>query len=149
MGVTESDKSEIALAVGYKNPRSENFSKAFRELVDDGTFRKAGGGKDKVSLTARGESMIPKDLEVSNDPSKIHQRYIEFVEKKVKVGSDKVRRVWNILQDRKEHPIADLATALGYSNPRSFGNTKIIAVMREAGLVEGKGGVMFTSKVPV
>jgi hypothetical protein len=147
VGVSEADKADVALAVGYKNPRSDGFSRALRELLDSGVLQK-GGDKDKVSLTEKGRSMIPKDLEVSNDPAKVHERYIEFVEKKVKTGSDKVRLVWQILQDRKEHPVADLAARLGYGNPKSFGNTKILAVMREAGLVEGKAGVMFTAKVP-
>jgi hypothetical protein len=149
MGMTEVAKMDIALAVGNKNPRSEGFSKPFNELTSKGLFTK-GSKKDTVSLTDDGIKAIPEDLEVSNDPSKIQDRYIEFVQSKVKVGADKVRPLWNILKDRKPHAAKDIAAQLGYTNPRSFGNTKIIPTMKDMGLVEaaGKGEWKFTDKAP-
>ena len=54
--------------------------------------------------------------------------------------------MWELLSDRKAHSVNSIAETLGYKNPRSFGNTKIIAAMKEAGLVEnvGKGAIQFT-----
>lgn len=148
IGITEVAKSDVALAVGYKNKRSEKFSKGVAELIKvDGLLSK-GGKKDTLSLTDKGKESMPHDLEVSNDPTKVHDRYIEFIESKAKSGAEKVRRLWEILMDRKPHPIAAIAKKLGYNNPRSFGNTKIISIMKEMDLVEGTKEVMFTDKVP-
>jgi len=148
VGITEVAKLDVALAVGYKNPRSETFSKSVKELIEvDGLLTK-GDEKDIYSLTDEGKASMPDDLEVSNDPIKVYDRYIEFIENKAKMGADKVRPLWEILMDRKPHPIADISEELGYSNPRSFSNTKIIAIMKDMGLVEGKKEVMFTDKVP-
>jgi hypothetical protein len=146
IGITEVDVMDIALAVGNKNVRSEGFTSPLKELAEvDGLISKGNG---KVSLTEQGIKAIPDDLEISNDPSKIHDRYIEFIETKAKIGKDKVRPLWQMLMDWQEHRIDDLAKELGYGNPRSFANTKIVAAMKEASLVEGKGVIKFTDKVP-
>jgi hypothetical protein len=146
MGITEVDVMNIALAVGNKNVRSEGFTSPLKELGEvDGLITKGNG---KVSLTEHGIKAIPDDLEISNDPSKIHDRYIEFIETKAKLGKDKVHPLWQILMYWPEHRINDLAKELGYGNPRSFANTKIVAAMKEASLVEGKGVIKFTDKVP-
>ena len=153
MGITEVDKMDAALAVGNRNPRSEGFSKAVKELgAIDGVITK-GNKKDTLTLTEKGIQSMPKDLDMSSggDPSKIHDRYIEFIQGKIKLGSDKVRAVWEIFMDRQAHTINGIAAKLGYNNPRSFANTKIVQEMKKAGLVEnaGKGQIRFTDKVPV
>jgi hypothetical protein len=148
MGVAKVSVMDIALAVGNTNVRSEGFSLPMKELADDDKL--ISKGLTGVSLTDKGIEAIPDDLEVSNDPSKIHDRYIAFIENKVKMGKDKVRTLWDLLMDRQAHLINDLSTELGYTNPRSFANTKIISAMKETGLVEsaGKGTIRFTDKVP-
>jgi hypothetical protein len=150
MGIQEVAKLDVALAVGNKNPRSDGFLKALKELTTIEGLINKGSKKDTLVLTDKGIAAMPEDLEVSNDPSKVHDRYIEFIEKKAKLGADKVRPCWEILSDRQAHSIPDIAKQLGYSNPRSFQNTKIIAAMKEMELVEpvGKGSVKFTDKVP-
>lgn len=151
MEIKEVSKVDASLAIGYQNPRSEGFGKALKELMDvDGLVTK-GSGKDTFALTDAGIQAIPEDLQVcSKDPTEAHDRYIGFIEKKIKVGSDKVRRVWEILVDGQAHSINDISEKLGYKNTRSFGNTKIIPTMKEMELVEaaGKGAVKFTKKVP-
>lgn len=155
MGMTEVNKLDVSLAVGNKNPRSEGFANALRELMNvDRTVGTAdsGGKKDRLRLTERGIASIPAGMEMTTDPTRVHERYIEFVQQKVKLGADKVRSFWEILQQDRTQPrsVKDIATKLGYNNPRSFGNTKIVAVTKELGLVEdaGKGLVQFTDKVP-
>lgn len=150
MGITQVSKMDVALAVGNTNTRSEGFAKPLKALDKDDGLITAGTEKDSVVLTEKGIQGIPKDLQVSNDPSKTHERYIKFIESKAKFGADKVSQVWEVLMDRKPHRINDIATKLGYNNPRSFANTKIVQVMKDAGLVEdvGKGAIQFTKKVP-
>lgn len=137
---------DVALAAGFKNIRSEGFSKPVKELVSEGLLDK-GSQKDFLRLTQHGIDNMPDDLDKNPDPAAANERYIEFLEKKVKGGADKIRRLWEILSDGQAHAINEIAKKLGYSNPRSFGNTKIIASMKEMGLVEGTGSVKFTNKV--
>ena len=150
MGITEVAKLDIALAIGFKNPRSEGFSKPLKELTTDGLVTK-GSKKDSLSLTDKGMESMPEDLDPSSkDPSQVHDHYIEFIEKKAKGGVDKVRPLYEMLLNFEAHSVADLAKELGYGNPRSFSNTKIIPAMKDMGLVEdaGKGKIQFTDKVP-
>lgn len=151
MGVTEVDKAGVAFAVGYTNPRSEGFTKALKELIKKAGTVMAGTTKESITLTQKGIQEIPQDLEVSNDPSSMHDRYIKLIENKAKMGADKVQPLWQILMDGKPHKVNDISIALGYKNPRSFANTKIIQAMKAAGLVKevGKGAIQFTDKVPV
>ena len=150
MGITEVDKLQLAFGVGNKNPRSEGFAKSLKELISDDGLVKAGSTKDSLALTDKGINAMPDDLDVTNDPSKMHDQYIEFIKKEAKAGFDKVRPLWEILLDFKPHAINDISETLGYTNPRSFGNTKIVAAMKKMGLVEnvGKGSIQFTDKVP-
>lgn len=151
LGIEEVNKMDVSLAVGYKNPRSENFAHSLKALIEEDDLIAKGSGKETLVLTKEGVDNMPKDLKMtSSDPKKVHERYIEVVEKKVKIGAAKVRPCWEILSDFKVHTINDTAKALGYGNPRSFANTKIIPVMKDMGLVEdvGKDGVKFTSKLP-
>ena len=151
MNMEEVNKMDVGLAVGYKNPRSAGFLDALKELMTaDGPITK-GRKKDTLTLTENGIQSIPKDIQISDaDPSKVHDRYIELLEKKVKGGKDKIRPLWEQLMDRQSHKINDIATKLGYGNPRSFGNTKIINTMKEIGVIEdaGKRAVKFTDKIP-
>lgn len=150
MEIKQVDKLDVAIAVGNKNPRSEGFAKAIKQLTKDDGLITSGNGKDSLTLTQKGIQSIPKDLEVSTDPSKIHDRFVEFIQGKAKMGSDKVRPLWEILMDRKPHSVKNIATELGYKNPRSFANTKIIQAMKEVGLVDdaGNGAIQFAAKVP-
>ena len=151
MEITQVDKMDVALKVGNKNPRSEGFANAIKELTKTDGLITSGDTKDSITLTEKGIQAIPKDLEVSNDPSSVHDRYIDFIQQKAKMGADKVRPLWEILMDRKAHKVDDIAQKLGYKNPRSFMNTKIIQAMKDTGLLEQveRGVVRFTAKVPV
>lgn len=150
MGVAEVDKLQVAFGVGNKNPRSEGFAKALKELMTDDGLVTTGSKKDSLALTDDGINSMPDDMAVSNDPSKIHDQYIDFIKKEAKGGSDKVRPLWGILMDFKPHAVNDISETLGYGNPRSFGNTKIVAAMKKMKLVAnvGKGSIQFTDKVP-
>ena len=143
-------KEELALAMGFKNPRSEGFAKPLKALISDDMIRPENKG-GTIIITEKGRSNMPKDLEVSTlDKSAKHKIFKEIVVSKLGgKNSDKVDQVWDILMDGKEHTILDIAEEMNYKNPRSFGNTKIIQTMKEKGLVEetGKGVVKFTSKV--
>ena len=150
MGIEEVAKLAVAVAIGFKNPRSEGFSKPLKELTTEELITK-GSKKDFLSLTEKGKESMPEDIDASaKDPSQVHDRYIEFIEKRAKGGVDKVRPLWEIMKDFEVHSVSDIAKELGYGNPRSFGNTKIIPAMKEMGLVsdEGKGKIRFTDKVP-
>eukprot|EP00536_Pseudo-nitzschia_multiseries_P003600 jgi/Psemu1/302048/fgenesh1_kg.56_\ len=79
----------------------------------------------------------------------VHERFLVQLEQKCSCGAEKVRSLWDILKDRKVHKVNDVAKQLGYGNPRSFGNTKIIPLMKSMGLVSneaGKGNVQMSDK---
>lgn len=149
MGIVEVDKMGLALAVDNKNPRSEGFHKSVHELLNENILQK-GQKKDTFSLTDKGIKTVPKDLEMSKDldPASIHNHFIGFIQDSVKMGADKVPQLWEILMDFEPHSIVDISKDLGYGNPRSFSNTKIISTMKDMGLIDGKKDVMFTDKVP-
>lgn len=46
---------------------------------------------DSVILTGQGVQAIPEDLVVSDDSTTISDRFIAFVESKIKLGAAKVR----------------------------------------------------------
>jgi hypothetical protein len=61
----------------------------------------------------------------------------------------KVDQLWDILKHREVHDIKDLSKELGYSNPQSFLNTKIIATMKDMDLAKkdsGKGKIQMKDK---
>lgn len=148
LGITSTPKQDLALASGYKNPKSDTFAKAIQGHMKDGIFTR-GDVKDSVALTEKGVARIPRDMvPTGKSNADLHEHYIDMITKKVKMGADKVRPLWAILKDRKAHSVNDLATKLGYSNPKSFGNTKILSIMNGIGLTEnaGRGSVIFTNK---
>ena len=147
IGIKEVNTEVLALAVGNKNPRSEGFSKPLQQLKgEDGLVTSKKG---VLCLTEKGVASMPKDMEVSNDPQAIHDGFIALLEKRVKMGKEKVRPVWEILKDRQGHLIKDISEAVGYTNQRSFSNTKMVSIMTELGLVEKTGTrIQFTDKVP-
>ena len=139
------DKERLALECGYKNPRSEKFAKSLKELIEvDGTV------SEDLTLTEKGLKMIPDDLDLDKDPTKIHDKYIEILLTKCNLKNEsKLRILWDELMDGKPHKIEDLSKLLGYKNVRSFGNTKVIAAMKGMKIAEdaGKGWVKFTDKM--
>jgi hypothetical protein len=147
MGIKDTTKMDLALKAGYGNPRSDTFAKAIQALVSGGLFMK-GAAKESFALTEKGEGKIPSDIMKSapKSNSEMHEHYVAFLEKKVKLGAQNVRPLWDLLKDRKPHTINDLSKKLGYGNPRSFANTKIIPLMKEMGLAEdsGKGSIVLT-----
>ena len=153
VGIKEVQKMALASEAGYGNPRSEMFLKAIKSLTQDDGLITKGGSKDTFALTEKGVKNIPEDMKVDpnapRDHTKLHNSYIKMIEKKAKGGKDKIPQVWDILKDREVHSIPDIAKELGYSNPRSFVNTKILAAMKEMELIEnagGKGIIQMTNK---
>jgi hypothetical protein len=148
LGIKDTPKIELALSAGYGNPRSDGFAKAVQAHIKNDIFMK-GERKDSLALTNKGVSQIPRDMAppTTKSNAELHEYYITLLLKKVKLGSDKVRPLWTILKDRKAHSVKDLATDLGYGNPKSFDNTKIVSLMKDMGLAEnaGKGSVVLTS----
>ena len=80
----------------------------------------------------------------------VHERYIRQIEKKVPMGSSKVRSAWDILKDRKSHTVESIATELGYGNVISFKNTKILKIMDAMGILDmiGKSAKMNDKAFP-
>ncbi|CAB9508906.1 expressed unknown protein [Seminavis robusta] len=147
VGIEEISKAELSNHAGYGNPRSAGFGEAIKALTSEGLVAK-GSENDTFTLTEEGISKKPEKA-TPKTLSEYHDHFIGFLEKKVKGGSEKrVREVWEILADRQIHDTKDIAGKLGYKNPRSFGNTKIIPTMKEMNLVEdaGKGKVKMTDK---
>jgi hypothetical protein len=147
-GMTEWTKMELANVVGFANPRSEKCGKGLKVLVNDEKLAVKGSKSDTLILTTKGIALKPKESKPKNI-HEVHERFIEGLKHKLKSGKDKVDQLWEILKDRQIHDIKDVAEQLGYKNPRSFLNTKIIATMKEIGLVKGdsgKGKVQMTDK---
>jgi hypothetical protein len=147
-GMTEWTKMELANVVGFANPRSEKCGKGLKVLVNDEKLAVKGSKSDTLILTTKGITLKPKESKPKNI-HEVHERFIEGLKHKLKSGKDKVDQLWEILKDRQIHDIKDVAEQLGYKNPRSFLNTKIIATMKEIGLVKGdsgKGKVQMTDK---
>ena len=144
MGFKEVSKIDVGLENGYTNPRTETFTKVLKSLQDDEGLIQNCGKKDHVALTAKGEKNVPSDLAFQpKSLSDLHDKYITLITKKVKGGQNKVRPLWDILMDREEHCIEQVDKRLGYGNPRSFLNTKIIQTMKEAGFAEGGNGKVY------
>ena len=141
MGVKEASKAEVGLENGYTNPRSDTLLKVIKALLDEDLIQNCGKKKDHYTLTTKGEKNIPSELAFQpKSLADLHEKYVTLLMKKVKGGQNKIRSLWEILLDRKEHSIAEVAERLGYRNPRSFQNTKIIQTMKEAGIAEGGAG---------
>ena len=148
LGMTEWTKMELANVVGYANPRSENCGKGLKVLVNDERLAVKGSKSDTLILTTKGIASKPKESE-PKDIHEIHDRFIKGLKHKLKSGKDKVDQLWDILKDREVHDIKDVSEKLGYSNPRSFLNTKIIATMKDMDLAKkdsGKGKIQMTEK---
>jgi AraC-like DNA-binding protein len=145
-GLTQVSKLELAIRVGYKNPRSATFAHTLKGLVTDGLIGK-GYTKDTLCLTPEGIAQKPAQPAPQN-LSELHNCYIQFLEKKVTLGKAKVRPAWQLLANGEAKEIQQLAKELGYNNPRSFANTKIIAAMKEINVLEnaGNGMVKMTAK---
>jgi len=151
-GITEWSKIELADAVGFTSPRSDKCGKGFKVLVIEEKLAEKGNcskSSDTLVLTANGILQKPI-ISKPKDINEFHNRLINGVEKKVKIGSNKVRPLWEILKNRQVHDIKTVSVMLGYKNPRSFENTKIIATMKDMGLVSnndlGKGKIQITNK---
>jgi hypothetical protein len=146
---TPVDKEEIALSAGFKNPRSAGFADPLKELIASGLLCKGNG--NNIDITEKGIANMPKDLDVSQMKIEdLHNSYKECIISKLGgKNADKVHKLWELLMDRKAHSIEDVAKELGYGNPRSFGNTKIIPAMKEKKFVVevDKSLIKFSEKV--
>eukprot|EP00977_Amphora_coffeiformis_P026481 scaffold26980_cov130-Amphora_coffeaeformis.AAC.5 len=141
MGFKEVSKIAVALEHGYTNPRSETILRIFKALQKEDGLTQNCAKKEHVTLTVKGENNIPSDLAFQPKSLKdLHEKYITLLMKKVKGGQNKIRPLCDLLMDGKEHSIEEVADRLGYKNPRSFLNTKLIQTMKEADLAEGGTG---------
>eukprot|EP00537_Pseudo-nitzschia_pungens_P011025 CAMPEP_0172384146 /NCGR_PEP_ID=MMETSP1061-20121228/1945_1 /TAXON_ID=37318 /ORGANISM="Pseudo-nitzschia pungens, Strain cf. pungens" /LENGTH=229 /DNA_ID=CAMNT_0013112669 /DNA_START=228 /DNA_END=917 /DNA_ORIENTATION=+ len=146
-GMTEWSRLELANAIGYANPRSDKFAKGLKILVSEAGLAEKGSVGGSLVLSKTGIADMPKDCGAKT-LGDVHERFLVQLEQKCKLGSDKVRTLWGILKDRKVHKVSAVAKELGYGNPRSFGNTKLIPLMKSMGLVNeaGKGNVQMSDK---
>ena len=148
-GITEWTKIELASSIGYANPRSDKCSKMFKVLIKEEQLAEKGATADVLVLTVKGIAQKPAECQ-PKDIAEVHNRMIAGLEKKIALGSTKVRPLWAILQDRQVHTMKDVSEMLGYKNQRSFDNTKIVATMKKMGLVTAanlkKGQIMMTDK---
>lgn len=133
-GMTEWTRQDLANAVGFGNPRTEKFARGLKMLMAEEGLAVNGAKKGTLILSHLGIAEKP----VESRPktlADIHERFLEQLEKKAACGANHVRPLWKILEDRKSHTIDAIARQLGYSNPRSFLNTKILGLMVAMGLL--------------
>lgn len=136
-GVTGWSREDLASALGFGNPRTEKFAHGLKMLMEQQGLAQKGGGKGMVELSSKGIAQKPNDVQPTSLAA-IHERYLGRLEQKVACGANRVRPLWKILEDRKAHTIDEIANKLGYTNKRSFMNTKVIALMETMGLVTKK-----------
>ena len=142
--MTEWSRTDLAAAIGYGNPRTEKFAHGLKILLDEGDLQ--AGNKGMLELSAKGIAKIPKDVEPKT-LAEIHEGYIKRLEATVSSSAKRVRELWEILEDRKTHTINEIASKLGFTNPRSFTNSKAIALMEKMGLITKEGqNVTMTDK---
>jgi hypothetical protein len=145
-GMTEWTREDLANAVGFGNPRSEKFAKGLKMLMAEEGLAVNGPKKGTVVLSHLGIAEKP----VESRPktlADVHERFLEQLEKKAARGANHVRPLWNILEDRKSHTIDAISRQLGYGNPRSFLNTKILGLMVSMGLLtKASNSVKMTDK---
>ena len=144
VGMTEGSRTDLAAALGSGNPRTEKFAHGLKILLDEGDLQ--AGNKGMLELSGKGIAKIPKDVEPKT-LAEIHEGYIKRLEATVSSGAKHVRELWEILEDRKTHTINEIASKLGFTNPRSFTNSKAIAIMGKMGLITKEGqNVTMTDK---
>ncbi len=142
--MTEWSRADLAAAIGFGNPRTEKFAHGLKILLDEGDLQ--AGKKGMLVLSAKGIAKIPKDVEPKT-LADIHERYIKHLEANVASGAKRVRKLWEILADCETHTIKEIASKLGFTNPRSFNNTKAIGLMEKMGLITKEGqNVTMTDK---
>lgn len=146
-GMEQWSKTDLACALGYSNPRSDKFAKALSLLTKTQGLAEKGSAKDTLKLTAKGLAAKPGETTPAT-LEEVHERFLARLNGKAKCTAANIRTVWDVLADRKVHGVASLSSKCGYSNPRSFGNTKLIPLMKTMGLVEdaGKGKIKMTDK---
>jgi hypothetical protein len=133
-GMTEWTREELANAIGFGNPRTEKFARGLKMLMTEEGLAVNGTKKGTLVLSHMGIAQKP----VESRPktlADVHERFLEQLEKKAASGANNVRPLWEILEDRKYHTIDTIARQLGYGNPRSFLNTKILGLMVTMGLL--------------
>lgn len=142
-GMTEWNRADLASAIGFGNPRTEKFAHGLKILLCDG--RVETRNKGIIVLSDKGIAEKPKDVQPKT-LEEVHERYIKQLEAKA-TSAKCVRGLWEILSDRETHNIDEIAGELGFTNPRSFMNTKVIGLMEKMGLVTKKGkNVTMTDK---
>ena len=144
-GMTEWTREELATALGYSNPKSDKIHKGIKHLLNEDGLAE---GKGKLRLSEKGLSQMPVE-EKPKSLAEVHERFITQLEQKASAGGKKkVRELWKILKDRKSHKTEDLAKQLGYSNVKSFGNTKLLTLMTKLELITktSKSSVKMTDK---
>ena len=134
-GMTEWTREELASAVGFNNCRTEKFTRGLQILMKQKGLAENGSKKGTLVISPRGVAQKPPESQPKTLED-VHNRFIEQLRKKAASGPDKVPLVWEILKGRQWHDIKDIAKTLGYGNPNSFKNTKIMKLMEQMGIVK-------------
>ena len=130
-------KQELAEACGYAKSGSHGFFYAYKELGQEGMISK---GK----LTDLGIRSVPKEVfsfAKRKDNKETQANFFKLLRKRCKEGTDeKVKIIFEILSDGKEHGLKKFTDATGYANLKSKGLGYNIACMeKEMGILEKKG----------
>jgi len=127
-------RAELASEVGFGSAKTEKFTKGIALLVKEKKLAESGSKKASLVLSELGISQVPPETKPKT-LEEIHNRFQEHLKKKAKSSAGKVPEIWAILADRKSHDIKDIAKELGYGNPNSLKNTKILQMMETMALV--------------
>jgi predicted transcriptional regulator len=154
IGMSEMPMDTLAVAVGYKHPRSDAVADAMKQLVKDGLVAKTKG---TCKFTETGmERYVPKETPVANPEEAMDRFWQHYLTKlkTMKAGSgDAVqvgaKAVWAKLSGGEAFSKEELVAETTYSMHRSTGFEAIMKALKDLGFTEvvNKGKVSFTAKM--
>jgi hypothetical protein len=153
VGIEKIDLHAMALAVGYKNPRSDAVFEAMKLLKKDGLMNK---NKVECWLTDKGVEEKVTEEEVPEDPDAVLEHYWNALDSQLatnkkagKTAREKAKDLWDLLSDGKVHNEAAVFRVTGYSVWNTTGLEQIMKHMKQLELVtkDKKKSLQLTDKV--
>ena len=127
LGIPSPQRHHVALLAGYSNVKSAGFSKALCAVKQQGLIEYPSGST--VSLSSKGIASLPHTISKPKNNDEMKMRLLGVVR------SPKAQEVYNYLVDGKIHNRADLALAVGYTNIKSAGFTKVLSKLGGLGII--------------
>jgi hypothetical protein len=153
IGMSEMPIGTLAVAIGYKHPRSDAVADAMKLLVKDGLVAKTKG---TCKFTETGiERYVPKEIPVVN-PEEAMKRFWQHYQTKLesqKGGSGAAaqaaaKAVWAKLAGGQGYSKKELVAVTTYSMERSSGFEAIMKTFKELSFTEiVQGKVFFADKM--